>query len=46
MWEWHVRFEEMAPRGHHDFLAALGIEESEIAAIRKWAVGGQFGEAP
>jgi DNA-binding transcriptional MerR regulator len=44
MWEWHVRFEEMTPRGHHDFLSALGIDESEIAAIRKWAGGGQSGE--
>jgi len=46
MWEWHVRFEEMTPGGHHDFLSALGIGEKEIAAIRNWATAGQFGEAP
>jgi DNA-binding transcriptional MerR regulator len=32
---WHVAFEKNAPQAHYDFLIALGLEEGEVAAIRK-----------
>lgn len=40
MYQWHVEFERLAPQGHHDFLGSLGMVESEILAIRKWAGAG------
>jgi hypothetical protein len=42
MRRWHAEFERITPDGHLDFLSALGLEEKEIAAIRRWSkeVGG------
>lgn len=35
MHRWHVEFERMAPAGHQDFLASLGLPRAEIARIRR-----------
>ena len=32
---WHVAFEKQSPKKHQSFLRFLGIEEAEIARIRK-----------
>ena len=40
MFQWHVEFERLYPEDHHEFLAALGIAETEIADIRRWAKNG------
>jgi DNA-binding transcriptional MerR regulator len=37
MHRWHVEFERLSPEAHQDFLASLGIDENEIARIRKGA---------
>ncbi len=37
MRQWHAGFERLTPEGHGDFLAALGLNEAEIAAIRAWS---------
>lgn len=37
MRRWHVEFERMAPQAHADFLASLGLSESEVTRIRKWS---------
>ncbi len=39
MRQWHEGFERLTPAGHRDFLAALGLNESEIESIRRWAAG-------
>ncbi len=36
MRSWHREFEKTAPEGHQDFLESIGLEDSEIAAIRTW----------
>jgi DNA-binding transcriptional MerR regulator len=35
MWRWHAEFERLSPEGHQDFLEALGMLETEAAAIRE-----------
>lgn len=35
MRSWHQQFERMEPQEHHRFLQSLGIDETEIAGIRK-----------
>ncbi|MCL6415576.1 MerR family transcriptional regulator [Aestuariirhabdus sp. Z084] len=37
MRQWHVSFEQQAPQAHQDFLQGLGIDEEEIAHIRRWS---------
>jgi DNA-binding transcriptional MerR regulator len=37
MREWHARFEAEAPAEHRAFLQSLGLERSQIAAIRRWS---------
>ena len=37
--EWHVRFEASSPTEHVQFLRALGLPPSQIAAIRERATG-------
>lgn len=37
MRRWHREFERIAPDAHDGFLSSLGIEPSEIAAIRAWS---------
>ncbi|WP_241087475.1 hypothetical protein [Candidatus Vondammii sp. HM_W22] len=37
MKKWHVEFEKTSPEVHQDFLESIGIEEDEIALIRKWS---------
>lgn len=37
MHRWHVEFERMAPKAHHDFLESLGLAAAEIARIRRWS---------
>ena len=41
MERWHAEFERVAPEAHQDFLESLGIEASEIAAIRRRSSAGQ-----
>ncbi len=33
--KWHEEFEKQSPQSHHDFLVSLGLEDEEIAVIRK-----------
>lgn len=33
--KWHHEFEKLSPRAHHEFLASLGIDESDILMIRR-----------
>ncbi|MGB0127480.1 MAG: MerR family transcriptional regulator [Rhodocyclaceae bacterium] len=40
MHRWHCEFERVAPDGHQEFLALLGIGPEEIAAIRAWSASG------
>ena len=35
MMRWHAEFERLAPEGHADFLASLGLDEGEIDRIRR-----------
>ena len=35
MRKWHAEFERSAPEAHQDFLESLGIEPTELAAIRQ-----------
>lgn len=37
MKNWHVDFESLSPDGHQEFLESIGINKSEIAAIRDWS---------
>lgn len=39
MARWHAEFEHRAPEAHHAFLLSLGIPESEVLMIRRWAAG-------
>lgn len=32
---WHAEFEKLSPQAHHEFLASLGIPETEIEQIRE-----------
>lgn len=41
MRKWHIRFEQMAPEKHLQFLRHLQIPEYEIQSIRKWAYAAQ-----
>lgn len=34
---WHHEFEKISPQAHHEFLASLGIDESDIIEIRRYA---------
>jgi DNA-binding transcriptional MerR regulator len=36
MKKWHIEFERMSPKAHHDFLVSLGIDEEYIRQIRGW----------
>ena len=35
MKRWHAEFERLSPEAHQDFLESLGIDEEEIARIRR-----------
>lgn len=35
---WHALFERQAPLAHAQFLRSLGLDEKEVARIRKWSV--------
>ena len=35
MHAWHLEFERRFPERHEDFLRWLGLEETEVAAIRE-----------
>jgi DNA-binding transcriptional MerR regulator len=37
MKNWHVEFEKSSPDAHQAFLESIGIEKTEIAAIRDWS---------
>ena len=37
MSRWHIEFERLTPQAHQDFLESLGLEDDEIANIRKWS---------
>ncbi len=37
MLEWHIQYEKSAPQAHQDFLQSLGLDDEEIANIRKKA---------
>jgi len=37
MKNWHIEFEKTSPDAHQEFLQSIGIEKSEIAAIRDWS---------
>lgn len=37
MHRWHVEFERMAPKAHHDFLESLGLPNAEVIRIRRWS---------
>jgi DNA-binding transcriptional MerR regulator len=37
MENWHKEFERTSPQGHQDFLESIGIESTEIDAIRSWS---------
>lgn len=37
MGRWHQEFERLTPEAHQDFLESLGLDDNEIARIRKWS---------
>lgn len=37
MHQWHIEFERTSPSAHRDFLASLGLDDSEIDRIRRWS---------
>ena len=36
MRNWHIEFEKSSPEGHQDFLESIGLDNEEIAMIRKF----------
>ncbi len=39
MRNWHQQFEKLEPQAHEEFLQSLGIEQEEVARIRRWSRG-------
>ncbi len=37
MKNWHIEFEKSSPEAHQDFLESIGIDDDEIALIRRWS---------